>query len=367
MTPDWGRLRIDRVIVHEVPRARASQAANAPLTLSQIESPLPENVRTYLQERLRPVLTAGARDVVENPTAGSPVPAAVRGYLQGSPTTFVAMSQQLARHLRASQTGVNPGGLLMAVDCELVGESALSIVKLEHERGVRAQTTTVSGKPTYDVTYLKDLLFGSKTRVFKVGVFTGAAAAEDLLAGAVVDKQLTGTAVAEFFLHKFLGCRLAEDAPVTTERFFVQTQDFINSHVEDPAQKSRYEVALLAEMQSARNQLSVTVFADDYLEPEERDNFVSHMTSNGVPPATFDKSVVLIEGQLASVSIDFARRVKVIAPRDTLEDGTVTLDNTEDGRTRLQVIDEVRSVKGRASPGRRRSQPGDHTRASDGS
>jgi hypothetical protein len=207
---------------------------------------------------------------------------------------------------------------------------------------------------------LKDLLFGSKTRVFKIGLFTASAAGKALLTGVVVDKQLTGAAVAEFFLHKFLGCQLAEDAAVTTERFFLQAQDFINTQVDDPGQKSRYEVALLAEMQSARNQLSVTVFADDYLEAEDRDDFVVQMTSNGIPPATFDKSVVLIERQLASVSIDFARRVKVIAPRDTLEDGTVTLDGMEDGRTRLQVVDEVRSVKGRTSPGPRRTRPDRH-------
>jgi len=49
---------------------------------------------------------------------------------------------------------------------------------------------------------------------------------------------------------------------VTTKRFFDATERFINDDVEDPQEKARYQVALVAEIQNARPSISPEGFAN---------------------------------------------------------------------------------------------------------
>ena len=118
---DLGLIHINRLIVHEVPRRflRAESQGSGPL-LSDVVSPLEDDVRNFFQERLVSTLSA-AYDVEFDPTAQSTVPQVVRGLLAKRPMEFVAASQDLARLLHASQGGVNPAGLLTLMDLTIGG------------------------------------------------------------------------------------------------------------------------------------------------------------------------------------------------------------------------------------------------------
>ena len=168
---DLGLIHINRLIVHEVPRRflRAESTGNGPV-LSDVVSPLQNDVRNFFQERLVSTLSA-AYDVEFDPSAQSTVPQVVEGLLREPPIEFVAASRDLANLLHASQGGVNPAGLLTLMDLTIGERAGLAIVKLEKEEGARVQHSRAGGHSTFNVSHLRDLMLTKKTKVFKVGLF----------------------------------------------------------------------------------------------------------------------------------------------------------------------------------------------------
>jgi hypothetical protein len=104
MDHDLGRLRVKRVIVHEVPYHLATGASSEPV-LSEVESPLDQEVRNFFRERIAGSLGSSAYDVEFNGSTTSPLPRLVLDGLSAKTTTFVAMSQEMARHLYLCQKG----------------------------------------------------------------------------------------------------------------------------------------------------------------------------------------------------------------------------------------------------------------------
>jgi hypothetical protein len=143
------------------------------------------------------------------------------------------MSQQMAMHLHASQTGVNPAGLLVVSSAVVDGNRALAILKLEKESGVRVhEDKTADGRRTLSMEHIRELMLTDRTKVFKVGLFyptTGGT-----VEGLVSDKQRgyqPQNEVADFFLKRFLGCALKQLPPVVTQDFLQATEQFINDEV----------------------------------------------------------------------------------------------------------------------------------------
>ena len=168
-----------------------------------------------------------ARPVIEDEEEPSTSPNLIRGLLANS-GDIVADSSDLARSLHRKQKWMSSVGLVMVLRGEVEKEACLLVAKMEHEEGMRVQATTVNGKRTYRAEYLKDLILGQGTKVFKVGIFAASGATEsDQLRGHVVDVQQGGGGVAEYFVE-FLGCKFTQRSDVQTEQFFKSTQSFIS-------------------------------------------------------------------------------------------------------------------------------------------
>lgn len=199
----------------------------------------------------------------------------------------------MANLLQAVQHSISPGGIFLYGAGTLDGLPALIIAKLEHEQGVRARQTILPGGETvFDVKLLRDLLFTTGSKVYKVALFSDADVNDANVKGVVVDKQAVGSSVASYYLSQFLGCKLAERPDVLTERFHDAAQSWIND-VPEPEKRGRYEVALLSELQSNRSTVSVDRFASNHLDLLDRDDFRNNMHAS-VPLREFDKDVTLI-------------------------------------------------------------------------
>lgn len=363
--PDFGTLQLRRLIVHEIPRAYRSDE-DAPLGLSDGESKLEPAVAADLQARLRELLARTSRPVVEDPSIGSPVPALIHEHLANGAADrdeddFVDTTQRFARHLRTCQTGTNSGGLLMVADVLLAGQPALLLVKLEHAKGIRGSRRSRDGRTRFAVKAVADLLFTDRANVYKLALV---ALPDDDSGGGVVghaaDPQTAGRRLADFFLGDFLGCRYAEDPDVLTQRFHDATAAWINSDdVPDPATRTRYAVALLAEINSARPQLSVRAFAREHLEADDRDPYRRAMTDAGVPAALFPKDPALVNNR-STVQMNFESRTYLVTTSSAIADGIVQVDEDShaDGTAAVHIRDRLTSVKGRGAPGRRTSSPG---------
>lgn len=341
---DLGLIHIDRLIVHEIPRRYVrAESSNNELILSEVESLLEDDVRNFFQERLVSTLS-GAYDVQFDPSTLSPVPQLVEGLLAPQPIDFVAASRDLAKHLHQSQGGVNPGGLLTLMDITIGHRRGCAIVKLEKEEGARLQRSSIDGQSTFNVSHLRDLMLTKKTKVFKVGIFvplpdqTGTE-------GLVSDTQKgAGTAVAFFFLSQFLGCTLKEVPEVTTRRFFEATQEFIRDDVTDPQEKTRYQVALVAELQNTNSSISPEGFANSYIETGDRIKFLYRMQEGGITAQSFPKDLKLIEQTLRKIQWTFEGGISVIAPPDQVGD-RLRIEGETDGRTKMEIVDRLSDMK----------------------
>ncbi|MGW4654406.1 nucleoid-associated protein [Streptomyces sp. NPDC004279] len=359
MSIDFGLLKIQEVIVHEVPKVFKGDANPAPLRLSQVASPLTSEVLKNLQTKFRGDLAHSGREIVEDSPRGSKVPELVREYLDGDNLDFVPVSQDLAEALRSAQDGANSGGLLLVANASISTTRALLIVKLANENGMRATFDSVNGKSTFQVTYLNDLLFAGKAQVYKAGLFLQPADEERPLEGFVADKQTPGSRIARFFLHDYLGCRPKEQPEELTLRFFESSGKWIESFSSSSEKQTRYTMALLSELQSNRGSISVRGFANSHLDDEDRDLYVHLMSESGVPKTPFEKDLYLVESKLAKIQYTFDSGTVVIVPPSALDEGIVQVTDSDHGLSRVEVLDHLKELKSRGSGGPRSSKTRD--------
>ena len=242
----------------------------------------------------------------------------------------------------------------MVITGELDGEASLIIAKMEHEEGMPVQpTSTVDGKRTYKAEYLKDLILGEGTQVFKVGVFkkSGAQVGE-ALSGMVVDWQQTGGAVAMYFVD-FLGCMFVQRPDVLTETFFKETQRFIHRAGRgDPEKTAEYEIALLSEMQSGARRLIPETFAQLHLRKEDRDDYLGSMSSAGLPVKGFPKANDLVQATIRRLKVQTARGATVFVPPDMYEDGSLTVEEIDEELSAVTITDRITGMTGAGGPKR---------------
>lgn len=340
------QLRIERIIIHEVPKHLRRDTESSP-TYSEIESPLDNELRMFFREKI--VETAGspsAYEVVFDSATTSPVPELVRGFLAHPPSEFVQMSKGIAKHLHDAQGGASPGGLFTIADCDVAGRKALGILKLEKEEGVRLTQATHEGLRTFDVSYIRDLILTRKTKLFKIGFFRLADAGGDP-PGQVSDEQRgyrPETEVPNFFLTTFLGCRLAEDPRISTKNFFLASQRFFNEHIADPAARTQALTHLLSEVTNQRPRISIRDFARTCFPAAERQAYLDYLERSDVQVQEIQKNIELIEGQTKKMALEFENNIAIVGPRDAFTE-SVTVEPTRSGQARVQITGKLKRAR----------------------
>lgn len=346
-----GDLTVTRWIAHDIPVVSRASQQPSQLVLSETPAPSSATVARFFQMRISGALRTDKRDVVEDPAGTSPVPDAVRAYLAGGRRDLTGLSQTAARHLYTSQSGSTSAGLLIVADVATPTESGLALLKLEPQDGARAERRNVNGKMTYEVTVLDDLLLTRGTKVFKVALFMESDAASGTLAGRAADPQNTSGAQgdpADFFLRKFLGCRLAETPDVTTRRFLAAAERYANEQIPDAKERAAFTIGLHAEIRSNRTTIRPRAFAQDNLPPARQTGFVAHMTAAGVSPQGFPKAREAVEKHLAKVSFGFDDGTMVVTTTQSLNEGIVAVEPADGDKTRLQIVEHLTKIGNRA-------------------
>lgn len=345
---DYQSLAIDQVVMHQVPKASRREEKPEPLLLSDVPVTLGADNLRFLTGRLREALVARARPVVQDGEAETPVPELLRGILNGR-SALVGNSQQMATHLRKVQPGTSPSGLLMVVTCKIAKDEAIVVAKVEHHHGMRVeQETDKNGHKTFNVTYLRDLIFGEGTRIYKIAAFMSSGIAGKVISGEAADTQ-NGRSVANFFLGQYLGCVFTERGDVLTQRFY-ESANLIINQLPDPSLRARYEIALLAEMQKGSATVNPSKFVDENILPEHRDAFASRLESLSVPMRPFSKDTTLIKTVIARMKIDTARNATLLVPPEMYADESLTITAQPDGTAHLLLKDKVEKISGTRGP-----------------
>lgn len=354
--PDFGTLTISEVILHRVPSGRRDDTGPDEIDYSEAPIALGTLDRGFIELRLRETLGGMARPVVEDKEVDSTSPKLIHGLLANT-GDIVADSAELARSLHRKQKWMSSVGLVMVLRGSVDKESCLIVAKMEHEEGMRVQATTVNGKRTYKAEYLKDLILGQGTKVFKIGVFAASGVTESgALRGHVVDVQQGGGGVADYFVE-FLGCQFTQRSDVQTEQFFKTTQSFIaRSTRGEPETTAEYEIALLSEMQNQARRISPEHFAQRHIKAEHRDEYLSKIQAAGLPVRGFTKDTGLVSSSIRRVKIQTGRGATVLVPPPMYEDGSVTVQATDEPESsQIIITDKISSISGASGP--KRAEP----------
>jgi hypothetical protein len=344
MHTDLAFLTVNRVIIHEVPYRRGNTTA----ILSDIDSPADDEIKQLLKERIIDSL-GDPTDIEWDPVTTSPMPRLVIDYL-AAPTAEVLVkdSQAMAQHLFNTQPTTSPGGLLLVIHCTIATRPALVILKLEKEEGARiVPQPTADGRRTFDIRHYKDLILTPKTKVFKIALFTPLEDGTEALAWDNQRPYAAHKGLADYFLHKFLGCRMRVSPNVTTKEFFEQSSEFFREHYHnDPKRYASVYLQLVGELQSNKATISPRKFASDHLPTKDQNAYLSFLERQGIKQTSFDKDTELLDKELTRIMYDFASGTKLILPSQEAGD-RLKFTNQENGEVTVEFTDRLTKLKGR--------------------
>lgn len=341
-----GTFFVDAVIVHDVPRRTAGSTVDQ-IVFSEVVSDIDQGLKNFFRERMIRSLSRQAYEVERDPGETSPVPGRVAAIVADG-DALVDESQGIAKHLWACQTGVNPAGLLIVCTGAVEGQPALGILKLEREDAIRVEQTDQNGAKTFSIAHLRDLMLGKNTKVFKASLFVVRDGAADAIDGLVSDDQRgydPHSEVAQFFLRRFLGCRLKTANDVATKAFFEISQEFINTKVDDDATKARYEVALLAQMNAPTATITPKTFADNHLDVDDRKPYRDFLAEQGAPTAAFDKDPRLVKNRITQMTLATQSGIRISGTSDAIQE-RVTVNPEGAEEPVIEVRDQLKKVQG---------------------
>jgi hypothetical protein len=339
---DLAKLKVRRAIFHDVPNHGRFSAAAEP-TLSEAETQLDVARQSHLRTRLVRVLgSKSAYPIVFKAGTGSPVPAEIRAFTSKhlSSDAFVAMSQAIAGYLFEQQNGAVSPGLLCVLDVAVAQRSAVVLMKLEREEGARLELIEKTGKKTFDMSVLDNLVLTDGTRLFKTAIFMRTGKGDDDFDSIACDGQLSPSSsddMAQFWL-RFLGGEFTVEPRVATKRFYEAALRFVNDVVTEPVQKNDVYEHLQSQLKTTKSQFSPKAFTEEFVPKEFRKLFQQHLETHGAPVAVFKKDLVDIEGRLRksqyltergaviSVPIENAEIVEVTEDQIIVSDSLVSVD-----------------------------------------
>lgn len=344
---DLRTFELRRVVIHDVPPPDVG--THGPLILTDAPTPIDDDLRSYFSRKVVDSLALRGLDVVADPGGDSSTREAAAALL-ARPDVLTEASQRIAEHLYSLQTNANSPGLLAVADCELGDRRCVSLLKLEREQGLRLQILTEQGgRHVVNVELLRDLTLTDRTRVFKTAVLAmpaGGLSADDI-EGRVSDHQRSRSdaslGVAEFWMGRFLGSKVAVSPARATHDFVTAAERFLNEQVEDPERQAQYQVALLARMQDNVMDVRPRTFASDNLAGEDVAPFLAEVSREGMDPnAVFQKDLSLVK-VTRGFRLQFQSGMVLIGSAADLE----TRVHPEPDNSRTVITDAQKQLRGR--------------------
>ena len=150
--------------------------------------------------------------------------------------------------------------------------------------------------------------------------------------------------LAGFFLTRFLGCKLVDDPPEATRKYFDAAERYINEKVQDPEKRAAREGALLAQMNSSSQTIHPDRFARDHLEASEHQAFLDHLKAAGASTTAFPKDTVRIKARIRRIAYGFESGLKLVGTPDAMDQHVDINDDGEE--TQVVITDSIRHVRG---------------------
>lgn len=336
-------VHILRAIVHEIPKGRYDAESDVQVGLSSDATTLVAQTKRFIEENMLDFALKNPRQIVEDIEAGSTTPDFVRTILSEK-DLFVHASQEIARNLHRAQTGNSPSGVLIVATVQDEGHISLALLKAEHAEGMRLRRVGDDQTGRFDLEHLNELIVGNNSRIYKIALL---ALANDLVTGRMADQQ-NGVAFADFFMSKFLGCRLSDNSEIQTREFVNSTMKWVNNSVENDSDRTRYSTALLAYMASPAPTFQASEFATQFLEAGDRDDFIDSLPES-VSSSVINKDLALVPGQGAGLRL-YAPGVSISASADALGRGDIEILSETAAETTIRIRGSLKKFGLGAAP-----------------
>ena len=330
-------LDITRTVFHDVPNKRLQRGSA--LELSDVETPLDDTKRNLLRSRLTDGLQRRGFPIVIDTSIQSPVPAMICRGLSEVGQSLVSASQYIARFLYESQLTSSADGVLVMAECRLRSRRALALIKLEKASGFLRDRSLDGGVRRFDLEYTNEVLLTQRVRILKAGLFVMDGTDINGVSGLVVDNQIGGwqaRGAADYFLKRFLGCKLLDDPAQITKRCFDEASQWINANVEDAHDRFRYRTGLQSEMLRDVNTIELEQFVVEYLDIHHQTEFLKHMADANVPTHSFPKEIERIRHSLWRVQTEVTDDVQVVTPADMSSD-RISVTREDNGSTVIRI------------------------------
>jgi len=348
MSNQFANLLINRVIVHQVFERTETREIQIPRYNNSLAN-LDTNALIILQNRIIDVLGHNSHsvemEIVRTPDGDTFSIAAKM--LDTDDQEFILKSQNIAYRLAEAQTARNiPGGVVVVFDGTVGSNSDryIGFIKAEIHEGFSLRQNSEQ----LLLELLSDLCLTPQQKLYKIGMFIEKESATEPNAprtaeqfnAYVYDQNMNVTTTAGaaiYFYESFLGCKFSPSDKRWTMDFHSHTKDYIDNLNVPDEKKVELQSALHSYLKvSQSNVVDVSAFGDEYLTPEQKDDYCSYMEANEFPSHAVAKDISLIQNKLKKRQITFSSNVSLSAPSDNFDE-LVEIIGHEGTKTTLRI------------------------------
>lgn len=331
---------IKKLIIHEVPAKAAGTTGGSP-NLSEYLLPLDSTLKSFFEDRVKDTMKRQAQPVEEDTGSPSKVASELKTIANAGNAEFLSVSQDVARHLFASQNKTNSDGLLVVAngttDPGSGRQPAALVMKLETSEGANITRQKQNGKVALAPQHIQDLMLSDKTRVFKAAVVRDDGSG---LIGIVSDHQTE--LGAENFRGQFLGLMLSRSPAIVTRAFSEAVDEWITTNVTDDEQIVKYRTALRIELGNNSKQLSPQNFIATYIDDGDRQLLETHLNQRDVPLAAFEKNVGQLKPRHLKPTFTTKQGIRISGNLDVMQE-LVEPFTMPDGESVTLIYDTIKS------------------------
>ncbi len=267
-------------------------------------------------------------------------------------SNFIEQSQNIANKLAAIQNSDRkyPSGLLILIYATVTADNLDCIIVIKAEEQSAFQKIIDENTQSISLNLLNDLFLTPQSKLYKVGVFIGNNIENKDISlservkyynAFLYDSNFTRDLknAAKYFYSLFLGLSIPENDKIITQKFYEETRKFINNMQIPSEKKIELQNALYTELKTNKSSIiSTATFAENYLDGNEQDNYLSVMSDANIPDRSFTKDISLIENVLKLRHYHFSSGVKIISPS---ESDLVKIISTDE---EISLIDRTQST-----------------------
>jgi hypothetical protein len=345
MSIDLADLKIDKFVIHTIPKRTADRTVCQPIYAKKVIN-LPPVAAASVQVRITEALGKSSHSIeVAFDQYGADSFLQIGATLMHcAEARFLTESRLLAGKLAKAQVNRDLAASKLLVATGRAGGGAkrfLLVIKAEMQDGFAENANN-------DLDHLTELFLTPSQKLFKMGIISEELAAKpedglynlDNYAARLFDHLLTATETrpaAHYFYSQFMGVEPVVSDKRLTRDFYEKTRSFVNSCRLGQDEKIDLLEALRVDLKSKNALIHVKAFAEQHMEKDERDEYIAFMRAEGFPRTAVTKDTEFVKSRLSRKQrIRFQHGVELSAPADKLHE-LVNIDKQVAGKTVITI------------------------------